>query len=123
MNILRIWSVRLLGAVISCDMILVLASCKQDAVTGTTGTPNPGGGNPPIISPIPKTPPSMAIPADNKPLDLTAEIELGRHLFYDKDMEVNGQHSCASCHQVQNGFADMFPTSEGIGGQHGTRNA
>jgi hypothetical protein len=36
----------------------------------------------------------MAIPPDNKPLDPTAEIDLGRQLYYDKDMEVNGNHEC-----------------------------
>jgi len=65
----------------------------------------------------------MAIPADNKPLDLAAEIELGRHLFYDKAMSVDNSTSCASCHQAGNGFSDNLPVSMGFNNQHGTRNA
>jgi cytochrome c peroxidase len=123
MNIDRIPSVRIMRIVCLLISVSFLASCTKQDIVNPTVTPNPGGGNPPIASPIPKTPPAIVYPGDNKPLDLTAEIELGRHLFYDKQMSVDGSTSCASCHQPQNGFSDVFPVSIGMQGQHGTRNA
>jgi len=98
----------------------LLVSCsKQDTINSTNGP----GGTQPIISPIPKTPPAITYPADNTPLDLAAEVDLGRHLFYDKQLSVDGSTSCASCHQVQNGFADVLPVSIGFQKQLGKRNA
>jgi len=123
MSITIVPASRFLGIVCLVMSVSLLSGCsKQDTVTPPV-TPNPGGGNPPIVSPIPKTPPAIAYPADNKPLDINAEIELGRHLFFDKQMSVDGSTSCASCHQPHNGFSDVFPVSTGMQGQHGTRNA
>ena len=75
----------------------------------------------PVNNTIPKSPDALVIPADN-PMT-AAKIELGRHLFYDKQLSVDGSTACASCHQVAHGFSDIFPTSMGMQGQHGTRNA
>jgi len=45
---------------------------------------------------IPANFPPMNIPADNP---LTVEgVELGRKLYYDKKLHVNGDKACASCH-------------------------
>jgi cytochrome c peroxidase len=35
-----------------------------------------------------------------------AKVQLGRHLFYDKRMSVNGTYSCASCHKQELAFTD-----------------
>jgi cytochrome c peroxidase len=35
-----------------------------------------------------------------------ARAELGRHLFYDKELSANGTTACASCHVQANAFAD-----------------
>src|SRR5947209_4473290 len=120
MNILRISKARLVGGAALCLLAFVLASCKQDTISsgGSGNTFNPGG---PVNSPIPKAPPVVVDPADNPSSD--AKVELGRRLFYDKDLSVDGSTSCASCHQPSRGFADMFPTSRGMQGQHGNRNA
>jgi cytochrome c peroxidase len=53
---------------------------------------------------LPKGIPPPAVPADN-PMN-AAKIELGRHLFYDSRMSVNGTQSCASCHRQELAFTD-----------------
>jgi cytochrome c peroxidase len=46
---------------------------------------------------VPKGFPPPFVPVDNP---LTAEkVLVGRYLFYDKRMSVNGTASCATCHQ------------------------
>jgi cytochrome c peroxidase len=46
-----------------------------------------------------------------------AKIELGRHLFYDKRISVNGKQSCASCHRQELAFTDGRARSEGATGE------
>jgi cytochrome c peroxidase len=48
---------------------------------------------------------------------------LGQRLFFDPRLSRDGSTTCATCHQPQNFFADGLPTSRGIGGQLGSRNA
>jgi len=56
-----------------------------------------------------------AVPVDNP---MTAEkVELGRYLFYDKRMSVNGRQSCATCHQQQHAFTDGRATAKGTTGK------
>ena len=45
-----------------------------------------------------------------------AKVELGRHLFYDKRMSVNGRESCATCHQQERAFTDGRARAEGTTG-------
>ncbi len=40
-----------------------------------------------------------------------AKVELGRHLFYDQRMSVNGKASCATCHRQDLAFTDGRPVS------------
>lgn len=64
---------------------------------------------------------AASIPDDNQ---LTPErVELGRKLYFDLRLSRDGTVSCATCHDVTRGFTDQRPTSEGIGGQIGKRNA
>jgi cytochrome c peroxidase len=61
------------------------------------------------------------IPKDN---EITpARIALGRKLYFEPKLSADGTVSCATCHDVTRGFSDQQPTSEGIGGQFGTRNS
>ncbi len=63
--------------------------------------------------------PPLEIPTDNP---LTKEgVQLGRRLFYDPILSADSTMSCASCHQLEVGFADPLPTSVGIDGIAGTR--
>ncbi|CAL4869444.1 Cytochrome c551 peroxidase (plasmid) [Asticcacaulis sp. MM231] len=52
-----------------------------------------------------------------------AKVELGRYLFYDTRLSVDGTLSCASCHIQSKAFTDGRPTSIGVTGQHTPRNA
>jgi len=65
--------------------------------------------------------PEAAWPAEN-PLT-EAGVELGRVLFHDVRLSVNGTQSCASCHAESHAFSDPRRFSLGAEGQVGTRNA
>jgi cytochrome c peroxidase len=47
---------------------------------------------------LPKGFPRPIVPADN-PMS-AAKVELGRYLFYDKRISVNGKESCGTCHRL-----------------------
>lgn len=49
--------------------------------------------------------------------------ELGRLLYYDKRLSVDGTVSCATCHAPENAFTDNKPVSSGMQGQKGGRSA
>jgi cytochrome c peroxidase len=65
--------------------------------------------------------PPISYPAGGAPTE--AKIELGRRLFYDKNLSLDGSVACSSCHNPRFGFADIRPVSEGVGGRKGTRNS
>lgn len=60
-------------------------------------------------------------------LALTDQEQLGRFLYFDENLSINENQSCASCHLPTAGFADpdqQFPVSEGsIAGLFGGRNS
>lgn len=61
------------------------------------------------------------VPPDNP---ITPErVALGRKLFFETRLSLDGTVACATCHDVTRGFTDQRPTSEGIGGKLGRRNA
>lgn len=61
-------------------------------------------------------------PADNP--TTPAKVALGERLFHDKVLSFDRTLACASCHDVHAGAGtDKRPTSLGIGGQIGARNA
>lgn len=65
--------------------------------------------------------PRVRLPSDNP---LTVEgVELGRRLFHEPLLSVNGTQSCASCHERAQAFAEARPFSVGAEGQMGKRNA
>jgi cytochrome c peroxidase len=51
------------------------------------------------------------------------KIELGKMLYFDKRVSKDGTISCATCHDPKRGWAEDEPTSTGIRGQKGGRNA
>jgi cytochrome c peroxidase len=65
--------------------------------------------------------PPVPIPADNPPTEET--IALGRRLYYDPSLSLDGTISCASCHAPQFAFSDKRPVSEGVGKKTGNRHA
>ena len=70
---------------------------------------------------LPKGFPKPYVPADNP---MTPEkVELGRYLFYDTRMSVNGKASCATCHKQELAFTDGRAVSLGATGQLHSRSA
>ena len=70
---------------------------------------------------IPSWMPKPVIPADNP---MTAEkVELGRYLFYEKRLSINGEFSCASCHIQKLAFTDGKPVAVGATQENHPRNS
>jgi len=64
---------------------------------------------------VPRGFPIPKIPADNP---LTAEkVRLGRYLFYDARLSVNGSTSCATCHRQDLAFTDGRAQAGGATGE------
>jgi cytochrome c peroxidase len=70
---------------------------------------------------LPKGFPKPFVPPDN-PMT-AAKVELGRHLFYDVRMSVNGQASCATCHKQELAFTDGRKVGLGATGESHSRGA
>lgn len=64
---------------------------------------------------------SVPTPADNP--QTLAKIGLGRQLFFDKRLSLDGSVSCANCHDPHKAFTDNLAKSKGVHGQHSERNA
>jgi cytochrome c peroxidase len=60
------------------------------------------------------------VPADNP--TTPAKAELGRRLFYDADLSIDGTMACATCHEQHRGFADGNATHAGVHGDPARRN-
>ncbi|MEZ5734230.1 MAG: cytochrome c peroxidase [Novosphingobium sp.] len=63
---------------------------------------------------------SPAVPAENPMTQ--AKADLGRRLFYDADLSIDGTMACATCHQQKHGFTDGNRTHPGVHGDPGRRN-
>src|SRR5438093_2727029 len=61
------------------------------------------------------------IPADNP--QTPEKISLGQKLFFDRRLSVDGTISCSTCHDPAFAFTDRKPTSVGVKGRVGQRNA
>ncbi|MEM9888025.1 MAG: cytochrome c peroxidase [Bacteroidota bacterium] len=107
--------------------LILLLSCKDKDTGGGSGEPveevpivanyNPTA----YEAKIPDWLPNMEIPADNP---MTEEgINLGRMLFYDRLLSVDGTVACASCHFPERSFVDGRVFSFGVNGAVGKRNA
>ena len=68
--------------------------------------------------PLPEQPPS---PSHNP--TTPAKVHLGRKLFFDPRYSATGTVSCNTCHNVMEGGDDGRPTSMGVHGKTGPRNA
>jgi cytochrome c peroxidase len=61
------------------------------------------------------------VPDDNPITE--AKIELGKLLYFDGRLSLDGTVSCATCHDPAKGFTDNRRVSKGVNGLTGTRNA
>ena len=97
-------------AIIRFLLLLCILSCEVDDQINT-----------PFHLLVPKGFPEVYIPNDNQ---LTVErINLGKKLFYDPILSRDSSISCNSCHLQEFAFTDANPTSIGIAGRLGKRNA
>lgn len=97
-------------AIIRFLPLLCILSCEVDDQINT-----------PFHLLVPKGFPEVYIPNDNQ---LTVErINLGKKLFYDPILSRDSSISCNSCHLQEFAFTDANPTSIGIAGRLGKRNA
>ena len=66
---------------------------------------------------------TVLVPAPSDNPQNAEKIALGRKLFFDKRLSLDGSISCASCHDPQKAFSDQRTKSIGINGQLSERNA
>lgn len=97
---------------------VALAACRpvtSSTLLGETPTPDPYPWNLPAgMAPPP-------VPADNP---MTPEkVELGRRLFYETRLSINGTTSCATCHDQKLGFTDGKAQAVGATGEVHPRNS
>ena len=75
----------------------------------------------PYVQDLPAHFPQVPFPEKNP---MTVEkVELGKKLFFDKNLSSDSTISCASCHLPQFAFSDTTQFSKGVGGALGKRNA
>lgn len=96
------------GKVLALAASLLLSAAFAPAAVSGFGWTLPAGAAPPPV------------PADN-PMS-QAKVELGRKLFYDADLSIDGTMSCATCHEQRRGFTDSNRTHPGVHGDPGRRN-
>src|SRR6266849_1897226 len=70
---------------------------------------------------VPAAATRAAIPPDNP--QTPEKIALGQKLFFDGRLSADGTVACSTCHDPARAFTDGRPTSVGIKGRIGQRNA
>lgn len=88
--------------------LIAAAALLGAARDGTWRWDLPAGVKPPVV------------PADNAMS--AARVELGRRLFYDADLSIDGTMACSTCHEQHRAFADGNRTHAGVHGDPGRRN-
>ena len=97
-------------------LVAGIAACQRNRVTPGHFVPE--------VQPLPAqltTYEPMSIPADNA---LTPEkVALGRQLFFDERLSIDGSKSCYSCHVCEKGLTDGLPKAIGAGNKQLTRSS
>jgi cytochrome c peroxidase len=74
------------------------------------------------IRSIPGPPLGIDIDLASLPSPPTPErVRLGRWLFFDDRLSLDGTISCATCHRPEHAFSQTSPVATGMGGARGTR--
>jgi cytochrome c peroxidase len=97
--------------------LALAASLAATALWGfqTRGAPDAYRWELPPGFPTPRVPPGNPMSE--------AKVRLGRHLFYDTRLSVNGAQSCASCHRQELAFTDGRATPTGATGEPHSRSS
>ncbi len=106
---------------IGLGLALGAASTSCDIKSNLQKAPPANAVDRPIKLEIPIGLPPVQFPANSQPTE--GAFDLGRRLFYDKNLSLDGSISCASCHNPRFGFSDSRPVAEGVGGRKGRRNS
>lgn len=102
-------------------VLLALGMLAPVLLTWWSAPAAAGGASAPYQWRLPQGFPKPPVPAGNPMTE--AKVELGRYLFYDTRMSVNGKASCATCHRQSLAFTDGRPTGIGATGEKHSRSA
>src|SRR5437016_8948179 len=107
-------------------IVTLFLACERSAKTESSKLPTPE--TDPLAQPkslqqvgAPVEMTREKIPADNP--QSPEKISLGQKLFFDRRLSVDGTISCSTCHDPAFAFTDRKPTSIGVQGRVGQRNA
>lgn len=100
-------------------LALFISACKESEYQRLQDTPAAGIT---LLQLNPAAGFAMPVVPDANPLT-DAKIELGRHLFYDKQLSSNQQQSCESCHEQSKAFSDGTALPHGTTGDLLARNS
>ena len=104
---------------IIAGLALAVSSC--DIGSNLQKAPPANAADRAIKAVVPIGLPPVPYPPNGAPTEATTE--LGRRLFYDRNLSLDGSVACASCHNPRYGFTDNRAVGEGVGGRKGTRNS
>lgn len=79
------------------------------------------GASPAFVLAQEALPKSAPVPTENK--QSPEKVELGKKLYFDPRLSIDGTISCNSCHNIMNGGDDNRPFSAGVKGQLGGRSS
>ena len=102
---------------VACAVALVVAGCGG---SGTAPAPQPLVDDK-LPAGFPAGSPATRAPADNALTE--ARAQLGKRLFFDKQLSRTALVSCGTCHLPDNAFSDPKAVSAGVDDRRGTRNA
>jgi cytochrome c peroxidase len=107
-------------------IVTLFFGCERSTITESSKIPTPA--TDPFAQPkslqqvgAPVEMTREKIPADNP--QTPQKISLGQRLFLDPRLSVDGTVSCSTCHDPKLAFTDRRPTSFGVKGRIGQRNA
>jgi cytochrome c peroxidase len=108
MRVREVAGVWMVTAVAGAAFVAAPASRPAHAVSVSPGSSDWVWNLPPGVTP-------PAVPADN-PMS-RAKFELGRKLFYDRQLSGNNVLACSGCHLQSKAFADNLPRAVGATGE------
>ena len=114
-----VMTARACGPAIALAFAVALAAAGCDA-GGPAPAPQPLVDDK-LPAGFPAGSPATLAPADNALTE--ARAQLGKRLFFDKQLSRTGLVSCGTCHLPENAFSDPKPVSAGVDDRRGTRNA